>query len=233
MCGLFSNAPLEVQEAAGQLQDQGLDRSFSYGYNDLDDVRKPTDGVSLSLSQSFAGFGGSLKYVETGIGLASYAAMFDGAMIGSFSFKGRMITGYDGSFVPFEEQSSSTAATPSAASPWPASARARPRRRPTPARWAARWTPSAPFALRFPGTAAGKLWHQHAGLFTLISAPWAIWTISRRPQRVCTGPLQSGVGTCIKDNLAFRASAGISVQWKSPFGPVQIDLGLPFVKTKY
>ena len=39
--------------------------------------------------------------------------------------------------------------------------------------------------------------------------------------------------SCIKDNLAFRASAGISVAWKSPFGPVQIDLGLPFLKTSY
>ena len=42
-----------------------------------------------------------------------------------------------------------------------------------------------------------------------------------------------GGGTCVKDNLAFRASAGISIQWKSPFGPVQIDLGLPYVKTNY
>ena len=51
--------------------------------------------------------------------------------------------------------------------------------------------------------------------------------------RVCTGAQYSGVGTCVKDNLAFRGSAGISVQWKSPFGPVQIDLGLPYAKTFY
>jgi len=37
----------------------------------------------------------------------------------------------------------------------------------------------------------------------------------------------------VKDNLAFRGSAGISVSWKSPFGPVQIDLGLPYAKTYY
>ncbi len=51
--------------------------------------------------------------------------------------------------------------------------------------------------------------------------------------RLCTGAQYSGVGTCVKDNLAFRGSAGISVQWKSPFGPVQIDLGLPYAKTYY
>ena len=51
--------------------------------------------------------------------------------------------------------------------------------------------------------------------------------------RQCTGAQYSGIGTCVKDNLAFRGSAGISVSWKSPFGPVQIDLGLPYVKAPY
>jgi outer membrane protein insertion porin family len=29
--------------------------------------------------------------------------------------------------------------------------------------------------------------------------------------------------SCVKDNFAFRASAGLSFGWKSPFGPLQID----------
>jgi outer membrane protein insertion porin family len=37
----------------------------------------------------------------------------------------------------------------------------------------------------------------------------------------------------VVDNFAFRASAGISLGWRSPFGPLQIDLGLPYVKTYY
>ena len=39
--------------------------------------------------------------------------------------------------------------------------------------------------------------------------------------------------SCVKDNMAFRASAGISVGWKSPFGPVQIDFGIPIMKEDY
>jgi outer membrane protein insertion porin family len=39
--------------------------------------------------------------------------------------------------------------------------------------------------------------------------------------------------TCIKDNLAIRASAGLAIAWKSPFGPITIDLGIPFLKTSY
>jgi outer membrane protein insertion porin family len=38
---------------------------------------------------------------------------------------------------------------------------------------------------------------------------------------------------CIKDNLALRVSAGLAVAWKSPFGPVQIDLSVPVVKQPY
>jgi outer membrane protein insertion porin family len=45
-------------------------------------------------------------------------------------------------------------------------------------------------------------------------------------------PFPPGV-VCIKDNMAFRASAGIGVNWKSPFGPIQISFALPYVKEGY
>jgi outer membrane protein insertion porin family len=38
---------------------------------------------------------------------------------------------------------------------------------------------------------------------------------------------------CVKDNMGFRASAGLAIGWKSPFGPIEIDVGLPFVKQSY
>jgi outer membrane protein insertion porin family len=33
--------------------------------------------------------------------------------------------------------------------------------------------------------------------------------------------------------LAIRATAGIAINWKSPFGPVEIDVGYPFLKQGY
>ena len=39
--------------------------------------------------------------------------------------------------------------------------------------------------------------------------------------------------SCIHDDLAFRQSVGIAVNWKSPFGPVEIDLGYPLIKQGY
>jgi outer membrane protein insertion porin family len=38
---------------------------------------------------------------------------------------------------------------------------------------------------------------------------------------------------CIKDNMAFRASAGLGINWKSPFGPIQISFAIPVVKESY
>ncbi len=35
----------------------------------------------------------------------------------------------------------------------------------------------------------------------------------------------------VKDDLALRVSAGISIYWKSPLGPLRIDLAAPLVKS--
>ena len=37
----------------------------------------------------------------------------------------------------------------------------------------------------------------------------------------------------IRDDLALRASAGVSVFWTSPLGPIRIDLAEPFIKESY
>jgi outer membrane protein insertion porin family len=38
---------------------------------------------------------------------------------------------------------------------------------------------------------------------------------------------------CVKDSLAPRASAGLAINWRSPFGPVEIDIGYPYLKEPY
>jgi outer membrane protein insertion porin family len=47
------------------------------------------------------------------------------------------------------------------------------------------------------------------------------------------GNNRGGGAPCVKDNLAFRASGGLAIGWKSPFGPVEIDIGVPFIKEDY
>jgi outer membrane protein insertion porin family len=42
-----------------------------------------------------------------------------------------------------------------------------------------------------------------------------------------------GVTTCIVDDMALRASAGVSVYWNSPFGPVRLDFSQVLNKEDY
>lgn len=39
--------------------------------------------------------------------------------------------------------------------------------------------------------------------------------------------------TCIRDNLGLRASAGVSIFWKSPMGPIQFDFSRVLAKESY
>ena len=55
----YAGAPLNVQLAAGSLN--GSQIGFTYAYNDLDDIRKPTTGSTFAFSQQFSGFGGNMK----------------------------------------------------------------------------------------------------------------------------------------------------------------------------
>ena len=72
-------------------------------------------------------------------------------------------------------------------------------------------------------------WGVNLGLFTDFGTLGRIDNVIR----ACTPNTTSAQGTCVKDNMAFRATGGVSFQWRSPFGPIQIDLALPYVKTSY
>jgi outer membrane protein insertion porin family len=39
--------------------------------------------------------------------------------------------------------------------------------------------------------------------------------------------------SCIKDDMSLRASAGLSVYWNSPFGPVRLDFSQVLNKEDY
>ncbi len=45
--------------------------------------------------------------------------------------------------------------------------------------------------------------------------------------KICT------VQECVRDDLSMRVSAGIAINWKSPFGPVEVDVGYPILKQGY
>jgi outer membrane protein insertion porin family len=224
----YAGAPLNVQLAAGQLN--GSQIGFTYAYNDLDDFRKPTNGSTFAISQQFSGFGGNLNFLRTTATAAAYTPMFDGAMIASLQGRANYLTGYGGSFVPFEERLFDGGDTFRGF----ALAGVGPRDLVAPNNTGALGgTVDAigTVQIRFPSLVP-ESYGINMGFFSDFGTLGRLDNLTPAT-RVCTGAQYSGIGTCVRDNLAFRASAGISVQWKSPFGPVQIDLGLPYVKTSY
>ncbi|HEX4177098.1 MAG TPA: BamA/TamA family outer membrane protein, partial [Rhizomicrobium sp.] len=224
----YAGAPLNVELAAGSLNGSIL--AFTYAYNDLDDIRRPTNGTTFAISQQMAGFGGNLKFMKTIANAATYTPMFDGGIIAMLQGRADYITGYGGSFVPFEERLFDGGDTFRGF----ALAGIGPRDLVAPNNTGALGgTVDAigTVQLRFPSLIP-ESYGLNMGLFTDFGTLGRLDNLTPAT-RVCTGAQYSGIGTCVRDNLAFRASAGISVQWKSPFGPVQIDLGLPYVKTSY
>ena len=222
----YSGAPLDVLLAAGSANGSIL--GFSYSYNDLDDFRKPTAGSTFTFSQSFAGFGGNLKYISTNTTASHYVSMLDGAMVTSLQGRGGYITGYNGSLVPFNERFFMGGDTFRGFSLAGVGARDIVAGNNYGALGGNVYAIGT-LQARFPGLIP-ESYGINGGLFTDFGTLGHLDNIGTR---VCSGAQYSGIGTCVKDNLAFRMTAGISVQWKSPVGPVQIDLGLPIIKTFY
>jgi outer membrane protein insertion porin family len=223
----YAGAPLDVQLAAGTLN--GSIFGFTYAYADLDDIRKPTSGATFSISQSFAGFGGNLKYIQTGANFGIYTPLFENAIVSSLMGRFGYITGYNGSLVPFEDRFFVGGDTFRGF----ALAGVGPRDIVAPSNTGALGGTVQAIGtaqLRFPSLLP-ESYGVGLSLFTDFGTIGRLDNFSG--ERVCTGAQYSGIGTCVKDNLAFRGSAGVSVTWKSPFGPVQIDLGLPYAKAFY
>jgi len=223
----YAGAPLDVQLAAGSTN--GSIFGFSYAYADLDDIRKPTKGATFSISQQFAGLNGNLKFLNSQATFGTYMPFLDGGIVGSFSGKFGYITGYNGSSVPFFERyfdGGDSFRGFSLAGIGPRDIVAPSNTGALGGTVRAIGTVQARFPSLLPESYGVGL-----SLFSDFGTMGRLDTQSGT--RVCTGAQYSGIGTCVKDNLAFRGSAGVSVTWKSPFGPVQIDLGLPYAKTNY
>jgi len=226
----FAGAPIEVQLAAGDTY--GSIFGYTYAYNTLDDARRPTKGFSASFSQDFAGFGGNLKFINSKASFAGYHSMFDGNVVGSLTINSGYITGYDGALVPINQRYFEGGQTFRGFK----LAGIGPRDIDQNLDYGA--VGGDVFAI---GTLAARLPNlvpQSYGLNLGIFTDFGTLGHLDGPKPVCQAATYNanGVlaqGSCIKDNLAFRASAGISIQWKSPFGPIQVDLALPYVKTKY
>ena len=194
---------------------------FTFGYNTLDDAIKPTSGFAFGLSQDIAGLGGSLKFLKTEGSFTTFHKLFSDEWVGSLTLSSGFIQGYAGTTIPIEERffkGGDSFRGFKLAGIGPRDLRA------------SSYTGAVGGDFYAIGNAEVRLPDvlpaDYGMSFKLFSDFGTLGHLDS-PFRGCTAQ------SCIKDNLAFRASAGISIGWKSPFGPVQIALGIPFAKASY
>jgi outer membrane protein insertion porin family len=227
----FSGADVAILESQGTSTSSAF--GFTYGYNNLDDQLRPTSGWAFSFSQDFAGLGGSLRYLKSQSEFATYHSALGGDVILSLRGQSGFITGYDGKIIPVSErffEGGDSFRGFALAGIGPRDVDAPKENSAVGGNVFAIGTLSADLPNIVPQSYGLKL-----GLFSDFGTLGRVDDIVRNCV-IIPGAANSGVQSgqsCVKDNFAFRASVGVSIKWKSPFGPIQIDLGLPVVKAPY
>jgi outer membrane protein insertion porin family len=215
----FASAPLEVQQAAGTTKTSLI--GYSFIYDTLDDPIKPTKGWAVSFSQDFAGIGGSLKYLRTQGSVGYYHPILWDSSVGSINLQTGYITGYDGQTIPIQERFFKGGDS------FRGFAQAGVGPRDTIVRGDQGAVGGNFFAIGSAQMRLPSFLPDSYGVNLALFSDFG--TVGHLDVVVPPCSLTS----CIKDNLAMRASAGLAVAWKSPFGPITIDLGVPFLKTSY
>jgi outer membrane protein insertion porin family len=223
---LFGNASEALVEsnAAGTTETSSF--GYSYDYNTLDDPIKPTKGVTFDLSQDLAGFGGTLKYLRSEASFSIHHKLFWDSLVGKLSFAAGYIDGYDGQGIRLNERffkggDSFRGFALAGIGPRDINAHGD------------NALGGNAYAI---GTAELRMpdfLPADYGISTSLFSDFG--TLGHLDQSVSVGCSSPGnpLDPCIKDNLALRVSGGLAIGWKSPFGPVEIDLGLPIVRQSY
>ena len=182
------------------------------------------------MGQNFAGFGGSLRYIETSgtFGALSRPCSTAG-VIGSLSARSKYIAGYDGTPVPvnsryFEGGDTFRGFSIAGIGPRDLS---QGQLGAVGGNVSAIGTLAARLPALLPESFGVKL-----SLFSDFGTVGHLDSI-RQLRAVPARHTAQHPAACMQDNLAFAPRRRFGVQWQSPFGPLNIDLGIPFVKTSY
>jgi outer membrane protein insertion porin family len=220
----FSNAPQAILLAAGTADTSSI--GYSYGYSTLDDPIKPTHGFTFSFAQDFAGLGGSLNYIRTTSTFSFRHPLWSDDWIGKFQLQGGYIEGYDGQHVRlnerfFEGGDSFRGFKLAGIGPREVNVGGQ---------------SAIGGEAYLIGTAEVRVpdflpadYGVNLSIFSDFGTLGHISGYAGIPTCGSVGPATP----CIKDNMAFRASGGLAIGWKSPFGPIEIDLGMPIVRESY
>ncbi len=197
---------------------------YSWRLDRRNDPINPTRGFYTDVSQDFAGVGGDVKYLRTEVDGGWYYG-FTPSLIFSVIGSAGYIDGYGGDDVRINDRFYKGGNTFRGFK----TAGIGPRDTTYDDALGGKFYAISSFELAFP-TFLPEQYGIKAALFSDIGT---LGLIDSSQKQTCT---TAGVCTQdpkIKDDLGLRASAGVSIFWKSPMGPIRFDLSQVLAKEDY
>ncbi|HYM31942.1 MAG TPA: outer membrane protein assembly factor BamA [Candidatus Cybelea sp.] len=200
--GIPTTASLFIQEAGGTLTTSSIGHVLAYDRRD--DKLEPTKGYFLRFGQDFAGLGG-VRFVRTTASATQFFPITD-QVVFSIGAEGGNISGYGGD----------------------------------PVHLASRFFVGGD---DFRGFASGGVGPHDTSTGDALGAnnyyigtaevsfpiglPSEFGILGRTFAQAGSAWGIDDSGPTLADSTAIRTSAGVGLSWKSPFGPVRVDLGIP------
>ncbi len=182
-------------------------------YDRRDSKVDPTDGYVMSISDEVAGLGGTEKFVRQNMGGSEYFPLAE-QVVGSLTGNGGVIKGLLGSPIRITERYYLGGDTVRGFAPMGISPRDLASQDPLGGLWDYYGSAQVNFPIGLPQE-YGVAGH----VFSDVGA---------------TGPTDTSYGnTGIQSSMAPRVSIGSGLSWKSPMGPIAVDLGFPIIKQSY
>ncbi|BDW99659.1 outer membrane protein assembly factor BamA [Maricaulis maris] len=228
---VFSSASSALLNQAGSRATSVL--TYTLNWSRLNDPIEPSNGYRLQFTQGFAGIGGDVRYVRSEINGAVYRPFFPGLLgddvVASFTMNGGFVLPWGGDSVRINDRFFKGGNSfrgfevaglgPRAVSRDPNTGELI-RGDALGGRLYAVGALEVSFPLGLPEQygVRGSLFTEFGTLGLLDSAD----QVDEGTQAVFT-----------VDDLALRASAGLSIFWDSPFGPVRFDFAQAFMREDY
>lgn len=200
---------------------------YTLRWDRTNDPISPTRGFQLQFSQDFAGVGGDVRYVQSEASGAIYRGLWEDVVL-SFNFNAGFILGWGGDSVRINDRffkggNSFRGFETAGIGPRLVSRDAGGTIRGTDA-LGGRAYAIGTIELAFP-TGLPEEYGVRASLFT----DFGTLGLLDDDQAIA----ESGTGTFTADDLAPRVSAGVSIFWDSPFGPIRFDIAEALINESY
>lgn len=214
----ISNVPATasqiIRQAAGKATTSAI--GYVFTYDTLDNRQNPHDGYRIVVSQEFAGLGGDQQYIKTTAEAAVFRELYpEWGLVGMLSAKGGHIQAWGNKSVRFIDAFRVGGETIRGF----ASAGIGPRDATTRDALGAKTYLAATAEVSFPVPYIPQELGLSAAAFVDVGTAF--------------GFDRGGVTSAINDSRAVRVSAGGSVIWKSPFGPLRADFAVPLRKESF